>query len=230
MGRRLWRLTKPLYPWIHRRLRSRHSTAFWGGDPRIAAIGLTFDDGISEHETPALLCTLARHGVVATFFVLGERVAGVSRSLPAEIRASGHQLALHGYRHRPFPLMRAATLRGELDRTRALVAERAGVSPIEVCDVRPPFGLFTARQLSDCVAWGYRTVMWTHVPPHWAQPVEQTVAELVRDTGPGDLIVLHEGRTDGPPVAEIVDAVIPRLLERGLQFVRVDEMSVGPAK
>jgi peptidoglycan/xylan/chitin deacetylase (PgdA/CDA1 family) len=217
-------MTKPFYPWIHRRLRPRHPTALWGGDPSQAHIGLTFDDGPSEHETPKLLGVLARHGVPGTFFLLGERVEGASKSLLEAMYAAGHQVAIHGFRHRPFPLIPMALLRNELDQTRDMIAERSGISPDEVRDVRPPFGLFTARELAHLGEWGYRTVMWTHVPPHWAQPAEQTIAELVRDTMPGDLLVLHEGRRDGPPVVELVDALIPRLLARGLGFVRVGQM------
>jgi peptidoglycan/xylan/chitin deacetylase (PgdA/CDA1 family) len=113
---------------------------------------------------------------------------------------------------------------------RDLVAERCEVNPEAVRDVRPPFGLFTAAQLARLADWGYRTVMWTHVPPHWAQPVDQTVAELVRATTPGDLIVLHEGRPDGPPAAEIVAELVPRLRERGFEFVRVEQMSIPSPK
>jgi peptidoglycan/xylan/chitin deacetylase (PgdA/CDA1 family) len=230
MFNRLWRLTKPFYPRLHRRLAPRHPEALWRGDPAKAQIALTFDDGPSERDTPALLRVLERHGVPATFFLVGERLEHASGRPAAELRRAGHQPALHGYRHRPFPLQRTETLRRELDRARDLVAEQCAMKLDEVRDVRPPFGLFTSGQLARTAQWGYRTVMWTHVTPHWAQPAEQSVAELVRDTTPGALIVLHEGRPDGPPVAEIAEALIPRLLERGLAFVRVEQMTVPPRK
>jgi peptidoglycan/xylan/chitin deacetylase (PgdA/CDA1 family) len=195
----------------------------------LAQIALTFDDGPSDRDTPALLRVLARHRVCATFFVLGDRLLRATGSPAAELHDAGHQVGLHGDRHRPFPLLGGETLRRNLDRVRDVVVAQCRTTADAVRDIRPPFGLFTAKQLSRCANWGYRTVMWTRVPPHWAQPAEQTVAELVRDTAAGDLIVLHEGRSDGPPVAEIVDDLIPRLLERGFEFARVDRMS-GPAK
>ena len=230
MSHRLWRLSKPFFPWIRRRLQSRHASALWGGDSSVPQIALTFDDGPCPRDTPALLKVLARHGVTATFFVLGEKVERTGGSLLREMHAAGHQAALHGYRHRPCPVFPAATLRGELDRTRDLVAERCRTSPDEVRDVRPPFGLYTGRLLEHLGGWGYRPVMWTHVPPHWAQPAEQTVGELVRETAAGDLIVLHETRADGSPVAELVDALVPRLRERGYEFVRVDRMGKSREK
>jgi peptidoglycan/xylan/chitin deacetylase (PgdA/CDA1 family) len=226
----LWRLSKPLLPWLHPRLARRHPSALWRGDPGRRQIALTFDDGPTERDTPALMRVLERHRVCATFFFVGERLERAPGRQASDLRRAGHQAALHGYRHRPFPLLGSEALRRELNRVRDLVAERCEVTPDAIRDVRPPFGLLTAGQLSRFTGWGYRAVMWTHVPPHWAQPAERTVAELVRDTTPGDLIVLHEGRTDGPPPAPIVDALVPRLLERGFEFVRVEEMTAPRQK
>src|SRR5579863_8851852 len=60
---------------------------------------LTFDDGPHREGTPAVLEILAREGVRATFFLVGEQVRA-RPALAAEIVAAGHAVALHADRHR----------------------------------------------------------------------------------------------------------------------------------
>jgi peptidoglycan/xylan/chitin deacetylase (PgdA/CDA1 family) len=68
-------------PRIHPILQRRFPQAIWAGPAMGRHIALTFDDGPDSRDSPALLDVLARHGVRATFFWLGERVQGHSRSL-----------------------------------------------------------------------------------------------------------------------------------------------------
>ena len=67
------------------------------GEPR--GVGLTFDDGPHPQGTPATLDALSAAGATATFFLVGEQVARWP-GLAAEIAAAGHEIGLHGYRHR----------------------------------------------------------------------------------------------------------------------------------
>src|SRR2546427_9118701 len=60
---------------------------------------LTFDDGPHPQGTPAMLEILARAGVGATFFVVGEQVRR-NPSFAREIVAAGHEVGLHCDRHR----------------------------------------------------------------------------------------------------------------------------------
>lgn len=58
---------------------------------------LTFDDGPSEW-TPAILDLLAAHDVKATFFVVGQNVAG-REEIVARIAAEGHTVGNHTFTH-----------------------------------------------------------------------------------------------------------------------------------
>src|SRR5580692_2585378 len=62
---------------------------------------LTFDDGPDPRWTPRVLATLAEHGAVATFFVVGHKV----ETHPDVVRAildAGHGVGLHSYAHDRF--------------------------------------------------------------------------------------------------------------------------------
>src|SRR5688572_3212593 len=111
-----WRLV----PHIHPILERRFPEAFWAGSGERPEIALTFDDGPDPYDTPALLEVLARHGTLATFFWLGERVQALP-TLAYRVAAAGHQIAIHGYRHQAFPLLAANVLLGQLNRTRQLI-------------------------------------------------------------------------------------------------------------
>ena len=62
-------------------------------------VALTFDDGPDPASTPKFLEALDDLGWHATFFMLGD-MARRSPGLAAEVAAAGHEVAVHGDRHR----------------------------------------------------------------------------------------------------------------------------------
>jgi peptidoglycan/xylan/chitin deacetylase (PgdA/CDA1 family) len=170
-----------------------------------------------------LLDVLARHGVRATFFWLGERVQA-RPELARMTSAAGHQIAIHGYIHQAFPLLPAVMLRAQLDRTRAVIADASSQDRMTIRDVRPPYGIFTPRTLMLLVRWQYRPVMWTVVPGHWLQPAAVTVRQVLAQTRAGAILVLHEGQRHGPPVATLVEAILRFLRAEPWQFVTIDQL------
>lgn len=201
----------------------RFPDVLFHGDGTRREIALTFDDGPHPRDTPRLLAVLEKHKVRATFHVVGksaERHPGLIKHL----HESGHQLALHCYRHIPLPLERAATLRAQLAHTSSLIADVCGISSEMIKDLRPPYGVFTARTLSMLTEWGYRLVMWNSIPQHWMQPFGWSVRQLQDSIVPGAVIVLHDGHGHGTRVAELVDIMIPQAKSRGFEFVTVERM------
>lgn len=207
---------------LHEELRQHFPTALWQGNPARREIALTFDDGPDAEATPALLALLERHNVVATFFQIGTRVAAAP-TLVRSVSDAGHQIGLHGYEHQSFLLKTAATLRQELARTQDLLAAASAREPTAFNAVRPPFGHFTPATLKTLVAAGYLPVMWSLVPFHWLQSAEATVRQIRNGMGNGTILVLHEGLA-GPPVADLVQMVLPSLLAEGYCFVTIHEM------
>jgi peptidoglycan/xylan/chitin deacetylase (PgdA/CDA1 family) len=225
---RSWQLRAAhLLPIVHRVLRQRFPQALWQGDPDQPVLALTFDDGPHPVDTPALLRVLEQHQVPATFFWLGQQIEQDPTGSAPLVRAAhqaGHQIALHGYRHYPFPLEQPHILHRQLDHTRTLLADACACEPATLSYVRPPFGVFLPDTLTRLTSWHYRPVMWSMVPLHWKQSMQATIDQVLGAACNGALIVLHEGQAHSPPVAELAAAIIPRLLVAGFQFVTIDHM------
>jgi peptidoglycan/xylan/chitin deacetylase (PgdA/CDA1 family) len=201
----------------------RHPEILYMGTETSRRIALTFDDGPHPRDTPRLLEVLGRHSVRATFHLVGESVER-NPELVQQIHQCGHQLALHCYRHVPFPLENSATLHTGLIRSQNVIASAVGVDPSSIRDLRPPYGIFTTWTRSQLMEWGFRLVMWSCIPPHWMQPVGWSIRQVMEAAVPGAVIVLHDGHGHGRRVAEIVEAVIPQIHSLGFEFVTIEEM------
>ncbi len=222
----------PLYPIAYRLLNPLFPECLWHGDvlnpgqpPQIA---LTFDDGPHAHHTPQLLEILANYGVPASFFWLGvcvERAPGVAKA----VYHQGHWIGLHGYTHREFVRLSASQLKASLEKTQATIAHACDLDlslvQHQMRDVRPPNGLFAPHTLTCLKQWGYRPVMWSVVPEDWVQPgVAIVIQRIMRQIQNGSLLVLHDGYYGGADVAETTSQLIPLLLQRGYQFVTIDQL------
>jgi len=98
----------------------------------------------------------ARHGVRATFFVVGEDLEndGEGRSLLADLARAGHELASHTHTH-PYDFIHlgAARIAEEIDRAHAAIAACAGTPPV---GFRAPGYEISADAIEALGARGYR--------------------------------------------------------------------------
>jgi peptidoglycan/xylan/chitin deacetylase (PgdA/CDA1 family) len=159
---------------------------------RPEGIALTFDDGPHPQGTPAVLEELARHGVPATFFLVGEQVDR-NPALAAEIVSAGHEVAVHGYRHRLLLRRSPRALRDDFARAEQTIASAAGVAGRLY---RPPYGVFSLAGL-ELAAQRWRLLLWSRWGRDWparATP-EAIAARASRGLAAGDVVLLHDADT-----------------------------------
>ena len=158
--------------------------------PHDGGVALTFDDGPHAQGTPAVLEALARAGAQATFFLVGEQVDRFP-SLAAEIAAAGHEIAVHGYRHRLQLRRPPSTFAADLDRAVAVIGEATGRRPLAY---RPPYGIFSLAGLAVVRGRGLEPLLWTRWGKDWrASATGPSISALVRSRlAVGDVVVLHD--------------------------------------
>jgi peptidoglycan/xylan/chitin deacetylase (PgdA/CDA1 family) len=191
-----------------------------------SSVALTFDDGPHPQGTPAALELLAAVGATATFFLVGEQVERWP-AIAAEIAAAGHEIALHGYRHRLMLRRATAAVRWDLDHAVEVIAGATGVAPR--C-YRPPYGVFSAGGLALTRRRGWSPMLWSRWGRDWE--ARATPAKIVRRATAGlragDVVLLHDAdhySSDGSWRKTI--AALPLICEAvadcGLRFSRVTE-------
>jgi peptidoglycan/xylan/chitin deacetylase (PgdA/CDA1 family) len=126
-------------------------------------VALTFDDGPHPEGTPAVLETLAQRGEVATFFLVGEQVERYP-ALTAEIAAAGHELAVHGYRHRNQMRLTPREFARDLERGIEVIGN---VNRRRPRLYRPPYGIFTLTGLSRVRSASLEPLLWSKWGRDW---------------------------------------------------------------
>jgi peptidoglycan/xylan/chitin deacetylase (PgdA/CDA1 family) len=175
-------------------------------------IALTFDDGPHPDGTPKLLDQLAALDVRATFFVLGRHLAH-HPDVVDRIRADGHELAVHGWTHRPHLLRTPADISADLRHATRAIGAAAGVPPRYW---RPPHGIPTGAGLATARALGLRPVLWTDDARDWrAEASPRSIRRRLGDrVAPGAVVLLHDSDAYSAPGSwrAVVD-VVPELVD-----------------
>jgi peptidoglycan/xylan/chitin deacetylase (PgdA/CDA1 family) len=192
-------------------------------------VAITFDDGPNDTATLAVRDILDRHGVKATFFLVGKAL-DARPDLARALYDDGMLLGNHSYHHDQWRWLDPRY--PELARTQAAFARQLGVCPRFY---RPPHGQRTPFVSLAVHDRGMSTVTWNVSAGDWATDDPAVVASRVlRRVRPGSIILLHDG-LDGNVTADrsVIVAALPRILDglakRGLRPVRLDELLGGPA-
>lgn len=188
------------------------------GEAKIPAgpyVALTFDDGPKASTTTVLLDGLARRGVRATFFVIGENVEG-NELLLQRMEGEGHQIGLHTYHHKSLDQLNAAGFYAEVDSLRATLTALVGR---EEFMLRPPYGMMNAATQARAAA---PIVLWSVDPEDWSdRDTARQVAAITEAARDGDIILLHDIY---PSSVDTALQVVDTLMARGFHFVTVEEL------
>jgi peptidoglycan-N-acetylglucosamine deacetylase len=175
------------------------------------SVRLTFDDGPNPAATPSILTTLSRHGVRATFFVVGRLAAAYPAIVQRENR-EGHTVGNHSWDHADLTRLSPAQVESELRRTDDVIQRTIGTTPTQW---RPPYGARNAAVVAAARRVGLTSmVLWTVDPRDWADPPATTVRDRVLGAvRPGSVVLLHDGT--GANTAAALPPILDGLAARG---------------
>ncbi|MEA2441645.1 MAG: hypothetical protein QOH76_3069 [Thermoleophilaceae bacterium] len=150
-------------------------------------VALTFDDGPHPEGTPAVLDALGE--ARAIFFLVGEQVERYP-DLAREVRSRGHEIGLHGFRHRNQMRVSPRWLADDLGRGAEAIASATGGAPRLY---RPPYGIFTPAGLA-LTRGRFERLLWSKWGRDWRERTtpEEIASLATRDLSAGDVILLHD--------------------------------------
>lgn len=184
-------------------------------------IALTFDDGPHPFQTPRILEILARYGVEATFFMIGQNVCYYPDTARAVI-AAGHEVGNHTFSHLHLKTLTEATLASEVGRCEDALEELCEYRPHLF---RPPEGALTPFVEHCSEGSDYSLILWSIDTRDWegrsAADIAETVLSRVR---PGDIILMHDYIGAHGNTAEALELLLPKLIDRGYEPVTVSRL------
>jgi len=183
-------------------------------------VALTFDDGPDLAATPLFLDLLRDRGVRATFFLLGTQVSKTPR-LVAQIADAGHEIGVHGWRHRYLPLRGPIATYNDLASAKEIIVASSGVKPWLF---RPPYGVLSTAALIAAKRLSLTPVLWSDWGREWAPGASagSVHATLADGLIGGATVLLHDSDCTSPPGSwRAALGALPRLLDdcerRGLR-------------
>ena len=183
-------------------------------------VALTFDDGPNEEMTNLVLDKLEKHGVVASFYLIGQLVDEYTQPVLQRMVAMGCELNNHSWGWDSLDSKSPEEIQESVKNTSEAIKKYAGVEPKFF---RPP-NLATSEELFKyaglpCTS-GVLAMDWAGCGTD-AKARAQNVLNSVRD---GAIILMHDVQPYPHPTPEALDILIPKLKKQGYEFVTVSEL------
>ncbi len=189
-------------------------------------LALTFDDGPNGAMTAALLDTLKRCDVQATFFLIGTNAVR-QPELARRIVAEGHELGNHSFCHPRFDRISFREMSREVSAGAEAIREATGVRTFWL---RPPFGINGYGLEEVCRLQGHAIAGWSGQAGDWNPHSAVEIAErMITQATPGDILLLHDGwetrpDSDRRSTVDAVFLILERLTREGYRFVTLSEL------
>lgn len=197
-------------------------------DKKVVAI--SFDDGPNQIYTYEVLKILQEKKVRATFFLNGRNIRG-NEILLRMMQVEGHSVSNHGFSHQRFDLMWPNNISEEIEKTQNEI-ERVNGQNNHL--FRAPYGLYNNPFLMNYLSKnGFSVIGWSVDPKDWQEKDPgKIVAEVLKETKPGNIILLHDGPEDfgkkgvvnREATVKALPLIIDDLKNQGYSFLTIPEL------
>ncbi len=187
-------------------------------------VALTFDDGPSVGTTDKVLDVLKENDIVASFFLIGQKITEESAYLVKRAHDMGCTIENHSKTHPGMTGLTDEQILEEISYTTNKIEEITGEKP---AFFRPPYIDYDQR-LFDLVDLGF---ICGYGCEDWQPEVsaEERTRRILEQAHPGFIILVHdmEGNTR---TIEAIKKIIPTLKEQGYEFVTIRDLFAKSGK
>ena len=205
--------------WVVQRLASYWPNVLYVVDTQKPVIALTIDDGPDPVTTPKILNLLAEYNARATFFLIGERIAG-NEALVNRVITENHEIGNHMMADEPSAQLSPAEFEQRL-----LAADEILSEFTDVRWFRPGSGWYNQQMLSTLEKHEYQTALGSvypfdpQIPSSWF-----AVQQILWNVQPGSIIILHDSGGRGERTLAVLEAILPELSRQGYRVVTLSDL------
>ncbi|KNZ71091.1 polysaccharide deacetylase [Thermincola ferriacetica] len=196
--------------------------ALFVGNTGKKQVTLTFDMGYEkEGLTPAMLDTLKKHNVKASFFVTAHWLRS-NRELAKRMVAEGHLLGNHTCSHKSLPTLSEEKIKAEIRGWENVAKEVTGSLP-KYKYMRPPMGEYSEKSLRVTQELGYTTAFWSIAMRDWMPMggAHKAVEGVVNYLHNGAVVLLHGNSEE---VVQGLEQIILQTRAKGFKIVPIYEI------
>ncbi len=206
-------------PYTPRFLQQIFPEYIWHVDGHTKTIYLTFDDGPVPEVTPWTIDLLKEFNAKASFFCVGQNIERHTK-LFHRLQDEGHTVGNHTFSH----LSGWATDNLEYIRN---VRQGARISGSKW--FRPPYGRLKPSQ-ARFLKQHYKIVMWDVLSGDFDPKIsdEQCYQNVVRNTGPGSIVVFHDSLKSKEKMKKVLPRVLAYFQAQGYGFENLGSMLARP--
>ena len=182
-------------------------------------IAISFDDGPSSNYTTEILQLLKQDNVKATFFCIGNRIAG-NESILKKIKEEGHIIGNHSYSHHFwFDIFSSKKMLDDLKKMDQETERVIGMLPKLF---RPPYGVTNPNLKKAIIKGDYIPVGWSVRSMDTVIRNEKKLLDKInRSLKPGAIFLFHD---TSKTTVNVLPEFIREVKNKGYHIIPLDKL------
>lgn len=181
-------------------------------------VAISFDASWGNEDTQTLIDILAKYGVKATFFLVGDWVDRYPESVIA-LSEAGHEVMNHSSTHAHFSKLTEDEIISDIEKCNGKIETLTGKKPTLF---RCPYGEYDDHVIKAVNSMGMTAIQWDVDSLDWkgisANEISSRVTTKVQ---PGSIVLFHNAAENTP---EALPGIIEKLIADGYKFVPVSQI------
>lgn len=159
-----------------------------------------------------------KYNVKCTFFILGTWAEN-NPDCVKKLYDNGHEIASHGFSHKPYDKMSKEQITDETTRSMELLKSITGEDPKLI---RFPSGAYNDLSIETVKEMGYTPIQWNIDSRDWQNKSKEEIIENIsKNAEKGSIILFHTAKQN---TFDAIKELLPKLKENKVEIIPVGEL------